>query len=65
LKISVLLYSPVGEKNTSNLTNQLVGFVMFTCAKIVMRDIHLAPITFQHLRSWPPFKMPTYIVTIE
>ena len=39
LKISVLLYSPVGEYNSLirhlNLTNQLVGFVMFTYAKIL------------------------------
>ena len=43
LKISVLLYSPVGEYvlqlNTSNLTNQRVGFVMFTCAKILKGDM--------------------------
>jgi hypothetical protein len=38
LQMLVLLYSPVGEYNsfnTSNLTNQLVGFVTFTCAKIL------------------------------
>ena len=34
LKISVLLYSP-----TSNLTNQLVGFVIFICAKILKKDV--------------------------
>jgi hypothetical protein len=43
LKISVLLYSPVGEYklNASNLTNQLVGFVIFACAKILNYDIKM------------------------
>jgi hypothetical protein len=43
LKISVLLYSPGGEYklNTSNLTNQLVGFVIFACAKILNYDIKM------------------------
>jgi hypothetical protein len=51
--------------NTSNLTNQLVGFVIFTCAKILKLYIHLYSMVNQEVLLRPCCCRPENVLELN